>query len=678
MHLQSGSALNLNDNNFNLAGQPTIFMSNISCVNTNVNYSSGSSSSWNFGASSSPQTPTGSAVTTQYGTTGRRDVIFGANTYTGFANIIMASNVSPVVGTNAPLVAGQYRVCAGSQVSFQALNPGVNYVYSWTMGGGSTPNTYNGTTFSTVNNATFNTPGTYNITLNYTTDCCGLSPVATLTLIVDPQPTVSITGPTAFCAGTGNAVVLVASGSTSYTWSPSAGLNTTTGSSVIAYPSSTTTYTVTGVNAAGNCFASQNVTVTVRQVNLATNSVNASCGSNGSASVTPSGGSGSYSYAWSGGQTTSSITGQAPGTYTVTVTDNVTGCVANASVAVSPGPGAPTAFISNITPVSCTGGNNGTATVALTGGVGPFAYNWSSGGGSGATTNPLAAGTYNVTIIDFGNPGCPIISSASIPQPNPLSSSVLSVDSANCPTNNGEATVNASGGTGPYNYNWGFATGATQTGLAAGTYTVTVTDSRGCISNVSVTIDCILPVEYAYLQANPFNGDIRLDWATTEELDNQRFDILRSLDGQNFVKIGQVPSRVGTGGGAEYSFVDTEVATGVKYYYRLQQFDFDGNSDFSNVVSAILPHGSAPLVKLVYPNPFEDVVTMELDVEDGTELRVDIVNMAGQSVGISKKWNLQAGSRSVKLDLRNLPAGMYFGKLYVEGSQVGSVKLIKQ
>lgn len=678
VHVASGTPLALTDASFNLAAQPTIFMSNISCVNTNVDYSTGSSVVWNFGANSSPVGPTGSAVTTQYTTSGRRDVVANAQTYTGFANIILASNIVPQAAANAPQIAGVYHVCAGTPVNFNALNPGINYIYSWNMGGGSAPNTYSGTSFSNVNGAVFNTPGTYTITLNYTTDCCGLSSPATFQLVVDPVPVNVVTGPTAFCANNGTGVTLNASGGSSYVWAPATGLSSTTAASVVAYPTSTTTYTLTSSNATGNCFDTDNVTVTVRQVNLAPSAVVASCGANGSAAANASGGSGSYSYLWApGGQTTPSITGMPAGTYNVTVTDISTGCVNNATVAVAPGPGVPTPFISNITPVNCNGAANGTATVAVSGGVGPFSYNWFPTGGSSATTAALPAGTYTVTITDISNPGCPTFAAATIPQPGPLSMAILSEDSANCPTANGQVTVDAIGGTGPYTYNWGFGTGQTQTGLAGGTYTVTVTDSRGCTSTLPVTIDCILPVEYAYIQANPFNGNIRVDWATTEEVSNQRFDVLRSEDGQTFDKVGQVMSRVGTGPGTDYSFIDEDVAPAVRYFYRLQQFDLNGSSDFSEVVTAILPSTPAPIVKVVFPTPFEDVVTISLDVPANVELRIEVVNLAGQALGINRKFSLNAGSKSVKLDLHELAAGIYFGKLYMQDVQVGSVKLVK-
>jgi hypothetical protein len=392
-----------------------------------------------------------------------------------------------------------------------------------------------------------------------------------------------------------------------------------------------------------------------------------------------SNGSGSYTYNWSPlPNTTSTVTGLLPGNYPVTVTDNVTGCTASTVVAVPAGPGVLTPVVSNITPVSCNGATDGTATISVSGGVGPtYFFNWSPAGGTGPTSTPLAAGTYSVTIFDAGNPGCPAAALVTITQPNPLQSMVLSVDSANCPTANGQATVNAFGGVGPYTYNWGFATGATQTGLAAGTYNVTATDQNGCTSVVPVTVDCILPVELLYLAANPVNGDISVDWESSNEINNMRYDVQRSEDGQVFAKIGEVAPATGQGGGAVYNFLDRNVRPDQIYFYRLEQWDFDGSNHHSNVVQAMVPSVAETAIKAVFPNPFEDQVNIELKMDRDAELKIVITNVAGQDLGVARSFNLRAGKQVVNMNLKELAAGMYFAKLYVNGQQTGTSKIVK-
>src|SRR5204862_277516 len=123
------------------------------------------------------------------------------------------------------------------------------------------------------------------------------------------------------------------------------------------------------------------------------------------------------------------------------------------------------------------------AIVSVSGGAGSYAYSWAPSGGTNDTATGLSAGTYTVTITDGNN--CTTTATATILNsggPTAIAG-VISDESCNGGTT-GSATVNASGGTSPYTYLWSPAggTNATATGLASGTYTVTVTDLNGCSS----------------------------------------------------------------------------------------------------------------------------------------------------------------------------------------------------
>ena len=113
----------------------------------------------------------------------------------------------------------------------------------------------------------------------------------------------------------------------------------------------------------------------------------------------------------------------------------------------------------------------------------------SPSGGTGASASGLSAGTYTVTVTDAH--ACIKTSTVSIVQPALLLSSIGSTALLCHGDATGTATVNASGGTTPYSYNWslGGATSTTLSGLAAGNYSVTTTDARGCttVSSVNVT-----------------------------------------------------------------------------------------------------------------------------------------------------------------------------------------------
>jgi len=203
------------------------------------------------------------------------------------------------------------------------------------------------------------------------------------------------------------------------------------------------------------------------------NHVSCTGGTDGSVALTVSGISTPYDYLWSDGQTTSTAIDLAPGTYTVTVT-GAYGCSATASATV--GEPAVLTVSASATNVSCPGNANGTATASAAGGTPPYGYLWNNGQTTATAIN-LSVGTYTVTVTDAN--GCTASTSATIGQPPVLTASATATD-VYCPGgSNGTATTTASGGTPPYKYLWSNGqTTATATNLSAGTYTVTVTDTR--------------------------------------------------------------------------------------------------------------------------------------------------------------------------------------------------------
>jgi len=135
--------------------------------------------------------------------------------------------------------------------------------------------------------------------------------------------------------------------------------------------------------------------------------------------------------------------------------------------------------------VLCNGQASGTATVTTVGGTAPFSYAWSPMATNTPILNNLAAGTYAVTVTDVN--GCTSQTTVTITEPTPLVATSIATDELL--GSDGTATVNVSGGTAPYTYNWSSGgIGATETGLVAGVYTVNITDANGCLEVVEVTV----------------------------------------------------------------------------------------------------------------------------------------------------------------------------------------------
>jgi len=356
-------------------------------------------------------------------------------------------------------------LCTGT-ISATALGGTPNYTYSW-----STTQTTSTITGLCANN--------YTLTITDNNACT----FDTVILITQPailSSTVSTT--LVLCnGGTNGAVTILNSGGTSpytYSWSNSSTTNSI--SNVIAG-----NYTVTITD---NNSCTFDTVVTITEPGILSSTVittNSTCNnSDGSATINLSGGTGPYNYNWSIGGTNSSVTGIPAGIYSVTVTDN-NGCSITASANVNNNNG-PSASVAITQSVSCNGGSNGILTATISGGANPFTYLWSNGATDLQTTG-LLAGNYSFTVTDGSS--CTAISTATVVQPSLLTSTITSGNVLCNNGNTGNASIMASGGTFAYTYSWSNAqTGTTATGLSAATYSVTITDGNGCISQQTVTI----------------------------------------------------------------------------------------------------------------------------------------------------------------------------------------------
>ena len=259
-------------------------------------------------------------------------------------------------------------------------------------------------------------------------------------------------------------------------------------------PMTPPTYRVTVTDAA--CLTTTIIStpeIRVAPLLLTTGSVDATCfGScDGEVTVNASGATAPYTYLWSNGQTTPTNTQLCPGPYSVEVRDSW-GCRSTATGSVNDGIDI-IIDMSNVNDVSCAGGNDGSATANATTGEPPFTYSWNTAPVQNTpTASNLTAGTYTVTVTD--NKGCTKTQNVTINQPPPLAANATSTPAA-CGASDGTATVNASGGTGPYTYSWAPSgqTGATANGLAPGIHTATVTDANGCTQTASTTVAELLP-----------------------------------------------------------------------------------------------------------------------------------------------------------------------------------------
>jgi hypothetical protein len=393
-----------------------------------------------------------------------------------------------------------------------SIAPGVPVNLSYTLPVGSNPADFTaiwsascGGTFTPSNtgtNVTF-TPavvvGTVacNITVKIT-DPCGRQSFDTKAISVQCAINVgtTITQPCG-TSSNGSITLNVTNGTAPYNWSwtrTEGGTGNGTGNLISGLAAGTYQITVTAAN---GCASTITRTLTTSpSINVSATPVPILCngGATGSINVTASGGTPGFTFLWADGPTTQNRSGLIAGNYSLTVTDS-RGCTGTANVTVAQ----PAALVATptVTAANCFGQASGAISLGVTGGTAPYTYLWNDGVTTQNRTG-LAAGTFSVTVTDANNCNT-AVSGIQVAQPAAALSLTTTVVNETCGgTGNGSVTVNVTGGTAPFTYDWnGTPTGdgtPTITGLTGGSYSVTVTDSKGCSAVISANVSQAVPI----------------------------------------------------------------------------------------------------------------------------------------------------------------------------------------
>jgi gliding motility-associated-like protein len=403
-------------------------------------------------------------------------------------------------------------VCDGS-IDLTVAGGTAPYTISWTG-----PNGF----VSAIEDISALCVGTYIASI---TDANGCAASVTVTLTA-PEPIVSLGLVSEYAGGfnvgcnggsNGSIDLTVSGGSGSYAYSWSGPNNFTANTDAISgLVAGTYTVIISDVN---GCSDTLTFNLTEPQpLGSSATTLPSSCGqANGSADLTVTGGSGIYSYLWSGpnsfSSTSQDLNGVVGGEYIVEIIDT-NGCVLvdTVNITVKP-PVAATAVANNAT---CNSNCNGTIDLTVTEGETPFGFAWSGPNGFSASTEDVAslcAGDYTVIVTD--GDGCTFTSTYSITAPTALAIDVTANNAANCSSSTGLVTIDVTGGTGGYSYSWtgpnGFASADQNlNGVAQGTYTVTVTDSLGCPATQTVTVgsvsNIVLVTEPTNVSCNGLNN----------------------------------------------------------------------------------------------------------------------------------------------------------------------------
>lgn len=363
-----------------------------------------------------------------------------------------------------------------------------NYSYTWNPNVGTT---------QTINSLAANT---YFVTVYDANNCSANSSYS----LTEPATALSFGAATVvnlLCNGAsvGSITVNVSGGTGAYTysWSHDNLLNNATANSLGA-----NTYTTT-VTDANNCSLSTSNTINQPSPIIfgAQNITNVSCSgsTDGVAQISPSGGTGGFTYTWNGTNGTNPQTNLAANTYNVIVTD-ANGCTTSTTVVVTE----PTAISVTLTPhdVKCFGGNDGSIDAVASGGTAGYSYSWTVAQTTSTITN-LIAGLYTVVVTDSRN--CTVSSGANVNQPSVLSVNATSTQVTCSGSIDGTITAFANGGT--PNFTFSLSQNGNQlqtnasgffTGLNTGNYTVDAVDANTCPATTPVFIPAPVGDTYSY------------------------------------------------------------------------------------------------------------------------------------------------------------------------------------
>lgn len=381
---------------------------------------------------------------------------------------------------------GGYNIkCKGdsSGIIFNTINGGIpGYTFNWNGPAGFTANTQN------INNIA---AGTYTVAAADTNGC-----VSTATLNITEPPvalsgTLTVTDVACYKDQTGSITLNVTGSIPGYTfWWRGPKLFTSSSQNISSLYAGH--YDVVIADTNGCQISIDTVVHEPAAVVLTYTTTNPVCKgvSNGSITTNATGGTSPYTYNWSNGASTPNATNLSAGTYSLIIVD-VKGCVDTAYISITE-PKQVLVIDKLVNEIKCYGDTVSSINVAVTGGISPYTYNWSTGA-TGTSINNLGVGMYIVTVTD--SIGCVRKDTTTLTQPDSLYLTIyspLQFDNHNITYANGNdglIDLTVHGGTNPFSYLWSNnAVTEDLFNLTAGVYNVTVVDTNGCRAIATITL----------------------------------------------------------------------------------------------------------------------------------------------------------------------------------------------
>jgi len=187
----------------------------------------------------------------------------------------------------------------------------------------------------------------------------------------------------------------------------------------------------------------------------------------------------------------------------------------------------------------------------------------------------------------------------------------------------------------------------------------------------------VLPVTLLYFTGSLVDDEVHLDWETASELNNDFFEVQKSLDGVTWFKLGIVPGNGTTSIPQKYSLIDPNPVVG-NNYYRLKQVDFDGAFEFSRIINVVVGDATARTGFIeLYPNPTSGPAIASISSLTDQNVYLKVTDMLGRMME-NRQVNLARGLNNLNLDITKYPAGAYIISFTDQKGEEHNFRLMKQ
>lgn len=623
------------------------------CNGANTTLTASGANTYSWTPSSSLNSSTGSSVIASPSSTTTYSVTGTTNGCSSGAQVTVTVNNIPVVSTSSDIA-----ICNAQST---ALTSNGATTYSWSPSSSLNTPTGNSVIASPASTTTYTVTGTSN----------GCSSTAQVTVTVNSIPVVTTTGNIAVCNG--QYATLTASGATTYSWSPSTALNTTSANEVVANPSSTITYNVIGT--ANGCSSTASVTVTVNANPVVGVSANTTSICNGqTATLTANGAS---TYAWSPSTGLSAITGTSviaspstTTTYVITGT-SVSGCTGTNSITINANTGGsapvqPGSISGNKKP--CPGINEVYSVASVSGAV---SYTWTVPSGitilSGQGTRILTVSISNafssgsIGVVANGNCGVSTLRSTGLTKNAPATPSTISGNLTGlC---NATGTVTSSSVSGATSYTWTVPAGVT---IASGQGTInpsifvssSFTSGNVCVTadnSCSSSIQRCVAIKKAPAQAASIGGLA----AVCVSQQGVAYSTPAVFGATNYIWTVPTGSTIASGQGTTSIVVNFGTKTGNVAVTAANACGNNGTKTKAITFNCRVGNSASASENIsVNPNPTEGLTNVLINSDKNSVALLKLVDVLGNTVMIKNVTTI-TGENYYPLDLSKFSKGVY-------------------